>query len=611
MTEHTTADDRIRLPDVLRKLPELGRRAPKIVQGYYYYALLGPESRKTLASVLEDNARSHPNQPAILYGDRTLTYAALDAWANRFAHYYRARGIGRGDVIAIDMENRPELFAAIMGAHKLGAACAMINTAQKGAVLAHSLTLTHPKLLVIGAEQVPLFETVREEMQASGHTRIIWIQDPDQPGDCPEGYEDGLTQLNRYPDTKPRLADPPRAGDVAFYLFTSGTTGLPKAAPSSHQKWFKAYGGFGFMSLAMTPDDVMYVTLPFYHGTALLVCWGATLAGASTLAVRRKFSASAFWDDVRRYHATCFGYVGELCRYLLNQPPSPNDRNHSLRKMIGNGLRPSIWREFKERFGIEQVAELYGSSEGNIGFSNFLNLDNTVGFSTAPFALVKYHEGTREPVRDEKGRLIRVRKGEPGLLIGKITRRWRFEGYTQKEATEKVILRDCFRKGDAWFNTGDVLREIGFRHLQFVDRMGDTYRWKGENVSTTEVENIFDGFPGIEEAIVYGVEIPGTNGKAGMATLVPADRSCPLDMDALARHLFDNLPPYAVPVFLRITDAIEKTGTFKYRKVDIQKLGYSLERPGDEVWVMLPGDKVWTRMTPEIEAAINAGQHRF
>ncbi|RMF14396.1 MAG: long-chain-acyl-CoA synthetase, partial [Gammaproteobacteria bacterium] len=451
MTADASLDERIRLKDVLQKLPELGKRTPKILQGYYYYAMLGPDARKTMANILEANAEAHGQRPAILYGDQCITYAQLNEWANRFAHYFRARGIQRGDVIAVDLENRPELFAIVMGAHKLGAACAMINTSQKGKVLAHSLNLTRPKLCIVGQEQVDAFETARNALQ--GDPRLVWINDAENPGTCPDGYEDGLTLIRQYPDTNPRLAVSPVAGDTAFYLFTSGTTGLPKAAPSSHRKWFKAYGGFGYMSLAMTPEDVMYVTLPFYHGTALLVCWGAALAGASALAVRRKFSASAFWDDVRRYNATTFGYVGELCRYLLNQPPSAKDRDHRLRKMIGNGLRPSIWRAFKERFGIEQVAELYGSSEGNIGFSNFLNLDNTVGFSTAPFALVKFKEGTKEPVRDEKGRLIRVNKGEPGLLIGKITKRWSFEGYTQKDATEKAILKDCFRKGDTWFNT--------------------------------------------------------------------------------------------------------------------------------------------------------------
>jgi citronellyl-CoA synthetase len=371
-----------------------------------------------------------------------------------------------------------------------------------------------------------------------------------------------------------------------------------------------AYGGFGLMSLAMKPEDVLYCTLPLYHGTALLVCWGSVMAGGSAIALRRKFSASAFWEDVRYYHATTFGYVGELCRYLLNQPPSDQDRNHNLTKMIGNGLRPSIWKEFKERFGIETVAELYASSEGNIGFSNFFNMDNTVGFSTAPYKLVKFHDGTRDPVRDDKGFMKEVAKGQPGLLIGEITKKWSFEGYTQQEATEKSILRNAFKKRDAWFNTGDVLKEIGCGHLQFVDRMGDTFRWKGENVSTTEVENIIDGSGLVEEAIVYGVEIPGTNGKAGMVTLVPKSNGAQFDVKKLFTYLRDNLPAYAVPVFVRVTHAIEKTGTFKYRKVDIQKLGYSL-RNGEEVYACLPRTEGYTLLTPELVSEIDGGKISF
>src|SRR5690606_24457978 len=279
--------------------------------------------------------------------------------------------------------------------------------------------------------------------------------------------------------------------------------------------------------------------------------------------------------------------------------------------MIGNGLRPSIWKEFKERFGVETVAELYASSEGNIGFSNFFNMDNTVGFSTAPYRLVKYHEGTRDPIRNENGRLEEVDKGEPGLLIGEITKKWAFEGYTQKEATEKSILRDGFKKGDAWFNTGDVLKEIGCRHLQFVDRMGDAFRWKGENVSTAEVENIIDGSDMVQEAIVYGVEIPNTNGKAGMVTLVPHDPDKTFDANRLFAYLQDNLPPYAVPVFIRVTYAIEKTGTFKYRKADIQKLGYSLNRPHAEGYACLPRTCCYIVLIPDLWGDINAGGVRF
>ncbi|ONF44906.1 long-chain-acyl-CoA synthetase [Marinobacter lutaoensis] len=597
--------------DIVRQLPGVLRRFPAIARGLYYYSLKDSGKDLTLGRLVERNADRYPNRPAILAGDCRITWREFDDWSNRIAHYLADLGLGKGDTVAVLLENRPELLAVVAGAAKLGVACAMLNTAQTGRVLTHSIQLVEPRLVIVGEERIDSIENIRARLSLPHPFQFLADTNTLASfGEAPAGYDNMAAQVAARNSDRPRPATPPTLGDTAIYLYTSGTTGLPKAAPGSHRKFVRAYGGFGLMSLAMTPDDVLYCPLPLYHGTALLVCWGSVLAGGSAIALRRRFSARAFWDDVRRYRATTFGYVGELCRYLLNQPPSERDRDHGLTKMIGNGLRPSIWQAFKARFGIEVVAELYASSEGNIGFSNVFNLDNTVGFSTAPYKLVRFHEGTRDPIRNARGRLEEVAKGEPGLLIGAITRKWSFEGYTQKEATEQSILRDAFRKGDAWFNTGDVLREIGCRHLQFVDRMGDTYRWKGENVSTTEVEHILDASGQVREAIVYGVEIPGTNGKAGMATLVPRDDQA-FQANALLTHLRRHLPGYAVPVFLRVTHDIEKTGTFKYRKVDLQKLGYALERPDDEVYVWLPGTHEYTRLTPALVRRIDAGDLGF
>lgn len=608
------SQDIVTARDILRSLPTVLKKFPYVAKGLYYYRLKDDNKDLTLGRLVERNADKYPNRPAILFDDRTVTWSELDAWSNRIAHYLKDQGLVKGDAIAVLLDNRPELLATVVGAAKVGVACAMLNTSQKGKVLAHSINLIQPRMLVVGAELVDHAEGVRDEIQLRHTKPLQYLADANTLntfGEEPQGYTNMALEVSQRSSTRPMLSNNVTMGDTAVYLYTSGTTGLPKAAPGSHRKFIRAYGGFGMLSLAMEPEDVLYCTLPLYHGTALLVCWGSVLAGGSAIALRRKFSASAFWDDVRKYNATTFGYVGELCRYLLNQPASAQDRNHGLTKMIGNGLRPSIWTEFKERFGIDKVAELYASSEGNIGFSNFFNMDNTVGFSTAPYKLVKYHEGTRDPIRNDKGRLEEVKKGQPGLLIGEINKKWAFEGYTQKEATEKSILRDAFKKGDAWFNTGDVLKEIGCRHLQFVDRMGDTFRWKGENVSTTEVENIIDGSGMVQEAIVYGVEIPKTNGKAGMVTLVPQNPEAEFDADKLFAYLQDNLPPYAIPVFVRVTHAIEKTGTFKYRKVDIQKLGYSLDRPHEEVYAWLPGSSGYTRLTSELVADIDAGGVRF
>nr|WP_227499630.1 AMP-binding protein [Marinobacter adhaerens] len=444
------SQDNVSALDIARSLPGIFRRLPAITRGLYYYALKNENRELTLGTLIESNARNLGSRPAILFEDRSITWSELDGWANRIARYLQDQGLAKGDAIAISLENRPELLAVVAGAAKLGVACAMLNTSQRGKVLEHSINLIEPKMMVVGEELVEAFDGIKTDLKTAHPQPFQFLADTNTLnafGDAPTGYANMAEQVSTFNSDAPDLSDAPKMGDTAIYLFTSGTTGLPKAAPGSHRKFIMAYGGFGLMSLAMKPEDVLYCTLPLYHGTALLVCWGSVLAGGSAIVLRRKFSASAFWDDVRYYHATTFGYVGELCRYLLNQPPSEQDRNHSLTKMIGNGLRPSIWKEFKQRFGIETVAELYASSEGNIGFSNFFNMDNTVGFSTAPYKLVKFHDGTRDPVRNEKGFMQEVAKGEPGLLIGEITKKMVVRGLHPERGHGKIDPPQRFQEG--------------------------------------------------------------------------------------------------------------------------------------------------------------------
>ncbi|TNF11593.1 MAG: long-chain-acyl-CoA synthetase, partial [Pseudomonadales bacterium] len=352
------------------------------------------------------------------------------------------------------------------------------------------------------------------------------------------------------------------------------------------------------------------LTLPCYHNNAVTVCWSAALAGGAAIALRRRFSASAFWSDVARYRATCFGYIGELCRYLLNQPVQPAEQNNSLRCMIGNGLRPSIWAEFKQRFGIRQITEFYASSEGNIGFTNVFNFDNTVGYTPATYAIVRYDLENDCVLRDAKGFLHKADKGEAGLLISEISAKWPFDGYTDPAKSESVILRNVFKKGDAWFNTGDLMRDIGCKHAQFVDRLGDTFRWKGENVSTTEVENVLGAFPGVEDAVVYGVEIPATNGRCGMAALRLTPGS-DLDGAALASYLDAELPAYAAPLFIRLLGEVETTGTFKYKKTDLKQAAYDPARSDDPLYVRLPDTAHFQRLDSALHAAIVRQDYRF
>jgi citronellyl-CoA synthetase len=413
----------------------------------------------------------------LIQGDEQLTYAELDRWANQLAHYLRAQGLRQGDSVALMFENRFELLAGVVACAKLGAVSALINSSQRGRVLAHSISLASPRMVLVGEELLGAFMEIVAEVALPANACHYFADRPTwrDPGEAPAGWQHPAAALHDYPVDAPQLERPVRAEDPCFFIYTSGTTGLPKAVVFNHGRFMKGYGAFGFAAVRLGREDRMYVSLPFYHGTAMVVCWGSVLAGQAALIMVRKFSASRFWDDVERHRATAFGYVGELCRYLLDQPARSSDAANSIRVMVGNGLRPSIWQAFKKRFAVERVVELYASSEGNIGFTNLLNLDNTVGFSPYPYAIVRYDQEREAPLR-ENGHLQRVAKGEAGLLLGKITDKSPFHGYTSARDTERCILRDVFEPGDAWFNTGDLMRDMGFRHAQFVDRLGDTFR---------------------------------------------------------------------------------------------------------------------------------------
>ncbi|MDH4568277.1 long-chain-acyl-CoA synthetase [Pseudomonas sp. BN414] len=595
----------------IARLPANLPRLPRLLLGLYYTGIRNREKALSLGWALERAARLYPARPAVIDEQRQLDYAQLNAWSNRLAHALKAEGVVHGSVVAVMLENRIEVLAILGALAKLGAIAALVNTTQRGKVLCHSLNLVKARYFVVGEELRGAFDEVREELEDA--RRCYWVADDDsllETGDAPAGWQNLMRLALGQSADNPADTGQVRLKDACFYIYTSGTTGLPKASILSHGKWIKAYGGFGHSGLGLTETDVFYLTLPCYHNNAVTVSWASVLAGGAAIALRRKFSASNFWKDVARYQATCFGYIGELCRYLLNQPPCPEERNNSLTCMIGNGLRPSIWGEFKSRFGIERVMEFYASSEGNIGFTNVFNFDNTVGFSPATFAIVRYDLENDRPLRDPRGFLQEVAQGESGLLISEISPMWPFDGYTDPAKSEAVILRDVFKKGDAWFNTGDLMRGIGCKHAQFVDRLGDTFRWKGENVSTTEVENTLGAFPGVEDAVVYGVEIPGTNGRCGMAALRLAS-GARLDHRALADHLDRELPAYASPLFVRLLGEVETTGTFKYKKTDLKQQAYDPSAVSEPLFARLPGDPAFRPLDGALYQAIQRGEYRF
>jgi acyl-CoA synthetase (AMP-forming)/AMP-acid ligase II len=587
--------------DAVQKLGRLARKAPFLARGLRLATKSDKQERLSIGTYLEHNAKTFPDHTALLFEDRRYTHRELDEHANRWANVLAARGIRKGDAVACFVDNRPELVFAVAGIVKLGAIAAMINSRQHGRALEHSLTVSKAKITIVGEE---LWREFSDVPRTDGMP-VFWLADRG-------GATVPLDAINAGPElararTTMQLADV-RLGDPCFYIYTSGTTGLPKASIMSHFRWVKGGGAFGMAALELGPGDTLYCALPLYHSNALVVAWSSAAMTGAAVALRRKFSVTHFWDDVRKYDACAFIYIGELCRYLMNQPPRANDRDHRVRKIVGNGLRPDIWKQFKARFGIEDVYEFYSASEANLAFVNLMNIDCTVGFCPVPYALVRYDIDRDEPVRGPDGRLVRVARGEVGLLIAKVSKRYPFDGYTDPAASEKKLLRDVFEPGDCYFNSGDLLRDQGFRHAQFVDRVGDTFRWKGENVSTNEVAEVLNAFDGIAESTVYGVKMPGTDGRCGMAALVaPTD----VDLAGLVRHLRTELPAYAVPLFLRFQPQLEVTGTFKQMKGDLRSQGFDPTVVADPLYVLLPGKTEYARLTADMFAAIGRGELAF
>jgi citronellyl-CoA synthetase len=455
---------------MLRKVPAIVRALPRVVRGMRAANVTDPQQPCGLGWHFEQATLRNPDGAALLYADRVLSYTEVNQSANRIAHHLHAQGIRKGDVVAMFIENRPELLLNVLAVAKLGGICAMLNTAQTQAALVHSLNLVSPAAIVVGAELVAAYEAVRNQVAIPAER--TWFVADQQASALPDGYSDLMAASTEAPVDNPPSSAQIFFNDPCFYIYTSGTTGLPKAGIMKHGRWTKTAVSFGSIALDMGPDDVLYCTLPLYHATGLCVCWGSAIIGASGFAIRRKFSASQFWDDARRFKATTLGYVGELCRYLLDQPTNVSDRDHRVTKMVGNGLRPGVWAQFKARYGVEHVCELYAASDGNIGFTNILNFDNTVGFCLQHWALVDYAHDSGEPVRGSDGFMLKVKTGGQGLLLARIDEKSPYDGYTDPEKNRKVILTDVFEKGDRYFNTGDLVRSIGFGHAQFVDRLG-------------------------------------------------------------------------------------------------------------------------------------------
>ncbi len=569
------------------------------------YKAVARQPNRLVPDLLAECAARWPDNIALIDDDLSWTFAEMEAYANRVANWALNIGMGRGETVALFMRNRPQYLAIWYGLSKAGIIPALLNNQLSGASLEHCIAIS-------GARRAIVEPDLAETLQRTAPGLEIWSACGPHPG--VRDFDRALRSAGTQPPGRDRLTGT-TISDLFMIMFTSGTTGLPKVARMTHSR---ALGYLTiFTAAARTSEaDRMMMVLPMYHATGGLCGVGAALTVGGAVIVRREFSASAFWHDAARFGATMFMYVGELCRFLMAQPESEAERNHSIRVAIGNGLRADVWTRLKQRTGIAAIVEFYGATEGNVGLMNINGPPGSIG-RVAPYlaflfnvALIRHDVESGAAVRDAKGFCIRTRPGEVGEAIGEIRKndpRYRFEGYHDKAETEKKILRDVFRKGDAWFRTGDLMRRDELGYYYFIDRVGDTYRWKAENVATGQVEEALSVFPGIEEAIVYGVTVPGYEGRAGMAMIVAPKK---LDLEALAAHLKAELPPQAVPVFLRFARATPTTGTFKYQKTTLKADGFDLERISQPMMYLTETGQ-YEDLTPEIYARIQSGEIRF
>jgi fatty-acyl-CoA synthase len=575
-----------------------------IARTLWLLRLVKPNATSSIVDIVERQARRRPGNIAIFYLDQRMSYAELDARANRYAHWALAQGIGRGSVVALLMENRPDYICAWLGLFKAGAQVALINTNLSGAALAHSISISGARHAIVGAELEENFSAAPFEERP-----VLWVEGRAAGGDL-------SAVLSTLPDTSPGKAA--RAGvtlkERAFLIYTSGTTGMPKAANFSHMRMLFMMSGF-VGALSPRQSDRIYNPLPLYHSSGGVCAVGLAFFSGGSLILKRKFSLHEFWSDVHQYGATIFEYIGEVCRYLLNAPPSPLEHGHKIRVITGNGLRPEIWREFQERFAIPRIVEFYGATEGNV---SMLNYDGTVGAVgrvpdylewLLPSRIVRFDVEKEMPVRGPDGLCIECGPDEVGEALGGVSTRAgrEFEGYTNRADSEKKMLRDVFRKGDLWFRTGDLMRRDGLGYFYFVDRIGDTFRWKGENVSTGEVGEALAAVPGILEANVYGVSVPGVDGRAGMASLV-VDGA--FSLSELPQRL-KMLAQYARPIFLRLSPRIEVTGTFKQRKVDLVREGFDPSTISDPLYFLEPASGKYEQLTINQYGEILAGSVRL
>uniref|UniRef100_A0A3Q1B8N0 long-chain-fatty-acid--CoA ligase n=1 Tax=Amphiprion ocellaris TaxID=80972 RepID=A0A3Q1B8N0_AMPOC len=515
--------------------------------------------RRPLFFVLDrflEQTAAHPDKNFIVFENERHTFSEADRRSNQIANALQSHpGYEAGDTVALFTGNEPAFMFTWLALAKLGSPVALLNHNIRTKSLLHCFNCSKATVLIASSELKEAVEDVLPSLTEQGVIVLLMTKHCDKPGI--EGFSDKVEEASDAP--LPRsLRSNITPKSPAVYIYTSGTTG-------------------------------------------------------STIILKRKFSASQFWDDCRKYNVTVVQYIGEVMRYLCSTPKRDNDKDHKVRLAIGNGIRAEIWREFVSRFGNIQIREFYASTEGNVGFINYAGKVGAIGRvnflhrKLFPYILVKYDTERDEPIRDADGLCVEVPKGETGLLVSKITDIAPFVGYAQnEEQTERKRLRNVLKKGDLYFNTGDLMRIDDENFIYFQDRVGDTFRWKGENVATTEVSDILTISECLKEANIYGVQVPGHEGRIGMAA-VTVKREAQFDGKKIYNHVVNYLPSYARPRFIRLQNAVEVTGTFKQMKVKLVEESFDPGRIQDPLYILDDKEKSYVPLTAQVYSSIMSG----
>ena len=569
---------------------------------------LEADPRRTLPAVIDELAVRQPDAPALLSDRERFTFAELADRARGYARWALDQELGKGDVVALMMPNRPEYLAVWLGLSRVGVTTALINTHLRGASLAHCLNVAGAKRIIVDAALEADLAAVLPQLDRPQP----WLH-----GKGCAAWPRIDATLAAYPADALAGVGAPRAtlADRALLIYTSGTTGLPKAANVSHHRvmsWASWFAGL----IDIQSTDRLYDCLPLCHSAGGVAAIGAALSAGASVVVAEKFSARGFWDDIARWDCTLFQYIGELCRYLLAAAPHPKERAHALRLCCGNGLAADVWEAFQARFEIPRILEFYAATEGNFSLYNVEGRPGAIGRLPGflahrfPAAIVRFDAGSGAPARGNDGFCMPCERGEPGEAIGRVSLRGagRFEGYTDGEATEKKLLRNVFEPGDAWVRTGDLMYTDDQGFWWFVDRVGDTFRWKGENVATAEVAAAIRSCAGVADASVYSAEVPGASGKAGMAAIVAGPD---FDLAALRAHLAARLPDYARPVFLRVVANLEVTETFKEKKQSLAAEGWDPARIADPLYVDDRAMGAYVRLDAATAGRVERGELRL